>query len=625
LRNPSTPARSRRTLLNVGTLESRCVPAGNVVASLSGAGLLGLVGDSHDNGIILTVSAADVTVTPEATTTVTFGGVTGAAGVAVVIPGVVRSLSADLSDGFDILAIDGTADFILTGAAVINLGGGSNVLDLSTTGKLSIGKGLTVKAGDGEDLVNVRGGPGEGSQISGAARFDMGVGGAALTLGGDGTTYQELNVTGNLAFTSLAANANVIEAEYLTVGGATSVGVVGLQGVTASFANSTLHGISGTGGVCTISLDTSTVTGAVSTTSAFGGLVAAVASVVTGNVTTSGALSCTDGSVKGNISAGFVSLDGVSVVGKISIRAPGIGIGAPGFLIGGGSVTGNITVAGDTVLAVLGGGAAVTGNITFTAKTASIFFTDAAVAGNVKVNSKLTSSFSSSGVFSARNLSVSSGLQTQFYIDGASMRLDGALKVTAGIAGDIVIGNAEVTGDVTLKGCASLKAASLKADRNMTVDMTVDISAGGIGSALVLVSVGIGGDFRMTGGAERDLVLLHGVNVAGKTTIDTGAGSDQVHLLPIFDNGVIVVPAPVFAKAFTADLGDGDDVMFLEAQFNSRAIIKAGAGNDGMGQLGLSTFAPGSVFDGGSGFNQYTEDGVAQPNVTLLGWTGVAI
>jgi large repetitive protein len=625
LRITSTPARSRRTLLNLGTLESRCVPAGNVVASLSGAGLLSLVGDSQNNGIILKVTDADVTVTPEATTTVTVGGVTGAAGVAVVIPGVARSLSASMSDGFDILAIDGAADFILTGAAAINLGGGSNVLDLSTTGKLSLGKGLAVKAGDGEDLVNVRGGPGEGSQINGTARFDMGVGGAVLTLGGDGTAYQELNVTGKLAFTSLAAEGNVIEAEYLTVGGGTSVGVVGLQDVTASFANSTLHGISGTGGVCTISLNTSTVTGAVSTTSAFGGLVASMGSVVTGNVTTGGALYCTGGSVKGNISAGFVSLDEVSVVGKISIRTPGIGIGAPGFLIGGGSVTGNITVAGDTVIAVLGGGAAVTGNITATARTTSINFTDAAVTGDVKVNSKLTSSFSSSGVFSARNVSVSSGIQTEFYIDGASMRLDGALKVTAGIAGEIVINNSEVTGDITLKGCASLKAALLKANRNMTVDMTVDTSAAGLGSVLALVLADIGGDFKMTGGAEPDLVLLHGVNVAGKTTINTGAGLDRLHLVPIFDHGVIVVPAPVFAKAFTADLGDGDDEIVLAAQLNAKATVAAGAGNDSMGQLGLATFAPGSVLDGGSGFNQYTEDGVAQPNVTLLNWAGVAI
>ncbi len=327
MRFRSTPTTARRTRLALTPLEARDVPAGLVTATLSGAGLLSLVGDAQANDItILVTGGANPTVT------LTAGGSTAInaamPGVTVVLPGAIKSLSAKMGDGNDSLAIDGAAAFALTGAATIDLGGGTNTLTLSTTDKIDLGK-LTVTGGDGNDTVTVRGGVGKGSQILGAAQFNLGVGAANVTLGGNGVAFGDLNVKGALGVTADGGtNGVVVSGDHVTVGGATSLKTKGYQATASlAFTDSTLHAVSATGYVATIGLANSTVTGNVSAAGGFAGGVTIANKPVTGNVSATGgfqtAVSITAATVTGNVTAnsGFatqVTLGTTAITGNVT-------------------------------------------------------------------------------------------------------------------------------------------------------------------------------------------------------------------------------------------------------------------------------------------------------------------
>jgi hypothetical protein len=168
---PARPVRSRRSVLSLQPLEGRLTPAGNIVASVSPLGLLLMTGDVDANDVTLTVTPTNVTLTGNAGTTVN-----GSATPAVL--GLVKSIKTDLKGGNDTLSIDGTASFSVAGAVAITLGDGDNTLNLVTTGKIDLGA-LTVKAGDGSDIVNIQGGAGLGSQVKGAASFNYANGGSS--------------------------------------------------------------------------------------------------------------------------------------------------------------------------------------------------------------------------------------------------------------------------------------------------------------------------------------------------------------------------------------------------------------------------------------------------------------
>src|SRR5262249_29851946 len=147
-------------------LETRDTPAGTVTASLSATGVLTLTGDEFDNAIQIQVTASGATVT----------GISGTkVNVVDSLDGTVRSINATMKDGDDLITIDGSTDFVLTGTAAFNLGDGDNDLSLVTSGLISLG-GLKVTAGDGQDLVNVIGGVGALSQITGPATISVGIG-----------------------------------------------------------------------------------------------------------------------------------------------------------------------------------------------------------------------------------------------------------------------------------------------------------------------------------------------------------------------------------------------------------------------------------------------------------------
>ncbi len=169
-------SKARSGHLRLQTLEPRDVPSGNVDAAIVG-GVLTLTGDNRDNVVSIEITATNVIVTPDATTSVN-GGVPGAP---APIPTVPTSLKATFGDGADQLSIKNNADFVLLKGAAVDLGAGIDLLDLTTTAKIQLGS-LSVTAADGTDTVHVVAGAGTGSTVTGKTSFNFGNGSSTTTL-----------------------------------------------------------------------------------------------------------------------------------------------------------------------------------------------------------------------------------------------------------------------------------------------------------------------------------------------------------------------------------------------------------------------------------------------------------
>lgn len=158
------PPRTRRAPLVLQQLESRVNPNGTVTASLAGATLT-LTGDDDDNVVQLVQTPGNIEVLGLSNTTIVggpnFAGVT--------------SIRAEFADGDDVLSIDATNDFVLSGAASLDLGDGDNFVGLNTSGKIGFAN-LAITAGDGQDDVSVTGGFDKGSQVTGNMSISLGVG-----------------------------------------------------------------------------------------------------------------------------------------------------------------------------------------------------------------------------------------------------------------------------------------------------------------------------------------------------------------------------------------------------------------------------------------------------------------
>jgi hypothetical protein len=360
-----TKRNTRRSNLNVESLEGREVPAGLLTASVSSAGVLSITGDEMDNVVTIKVNGNDVVLTPNATTSI--NGQT--MGMAQTITGAATSLKADLKGGDDVLKIDTMSNFVLPKGANINLGNGDNTLTLATTEKVDLGS-LAVKGGDGKDTVAVFGGAGKGSIIHGNAMFDFGAGSSDTTLAEttySGTAGISMKAgTGGLAIVN-ASNLTVAKTfsaamsndlAMLTVTGGT------YGGMAVSKSPQTLLDLGGT-----------TVNGNVSATSPFFAQLHANGTKVTGNVTLTGnyaAISEWKGvdTVGGNIkeTASYTSLE--------------TGAAAADSL----TVTGNVTLAGSP-----------TGSSTFTQKNGDFH------AANVSMTGVLAQLDSQAGSFHVKN------------------------------------------------------------------------------------------------------------------------------------------------------------------------------------------------------------------------------
>ncbi len=185
---------------SVEILEDRIAPAGIVTVSFIG-GSLHVDGDAADN--VVSVSQAgpnELSFTPDATTQVKFGAITGAAGAVVNVPGhITTSLVSNLLGGNDSLSLtgltvpgslfftDATGNGTLNlsnvkvgGSVIAKTGAGNDALNLSGA-YVHIGGSLSADLGDGVNSVNTTAAT---LTVGGMVNYVGGVGADTLTLGG---------------------------------------------------------------------------------------------------------------------------------------------------------------------------------------------------------------------------------------------------------------------------------------------------------------------------------------------------------------------------------------------------------------------------------------------------------
>jgi hypothetical protein len=548
-------------------LEGRDVPAGNVTASLLG-GRLTITGDDRDNTLTLLVTPAAVTVTPDATTSVN----RQAPGTPAVLPGPATSLAANLHGGADRLSIDPGSDFVLAGAAAVNLGDGDNTLTLSTGGRITLGS-LAVTSGPGSNFVRLfTGGAGMGT-VTGPALFSFGSGGAnGINL----TNTNFLGAAGVRVAVGSGGSINELTADNVTVartlsvnvGRATGGGGSGTQG----FHNATLGGLIVTGAGPNISLNSSTINGNLSAIGEFTAAVSTFAGLtVTHNV-----------SVSGGQSGSFQATGTATINGNLSVTG---GQDATA-LVGSSSFTPVETFAARNV-SVSGGQRSI-----FHASSFSGTSFSATINGNLSVTSRQSPSvsFQTNALSEVRgNVAVRGGrLETSFYTDG----------------------NFRADRNVTVSGAPDSSLTSVTIGGRPTVPVVIrgnlTESSGNGHLFLGLVNVTVGGATRVTGGAAADFLGVNGTTFQGAFTANTGAGDDTFNIAQ-----QTFMPAPV--------------------TFGGRAVINAGPGNDtlrlgvaGVPNLRADFSVPTSRLNGGTGFNTFfrsTAQFTGLTDADFVNWT----
>src|SRR5262249_1043819 len=159
------------------------------------------------------------------------------------LPGAATSLAANLAGGDDSLDIDPNSDFVLTGAAAINLGDGTNTLNLTTSEHVTLGS-LVVTSGPGSNSVIVSPGAGPGP-VTGPPSVSFGAGGP------NGVALSNTNFRGatGVQITVGSGGSNGVTATDVTVARTLSVNVGRALGAPQTFSNDTLGGLALTGAV----------------------------------------------------------------------------------------------------------------------------------------------------------------------------------------------------------------------------------------------------------------------------------------------------------------------------------------------------------------------------------------
>jgi hypothetical protein len=182
---------NRQRKLRLEFLESRAMLAGNVSVSVSGGNLV-IRGDNADNGVLIQQIDADsyavtgISVGTE--TTITDGGANvsgGGANGTAIADGVTGDVNIDLRGGDDILGVGNDVDALVALALEFNP---ELVLDVgdavSLEGTLSVNDDLTIRTGDGEDLIGVIANVDDVADID-SGRHDDGLGVINSTIGND--------------------------------------------------------------------------------------------------------------------------------------------------------------------------------------------------------------------------------------------------------------------------------------------------------------------------------------------------------------------------------------------------------------------------------------------------------
>lgn len=470
-------ARRRCCPLHLEPLEGREVPAGAITASIS-HGKLTITGDDQADGLTLRVTPISVLLTPDGSTSV--NGLPPE--TALVLPGTVTSLSAHLAGGDDSLSIDPASDFILTGAAAIDLGDGTmNTLNLTTTGHITLGS-LAVTSGGASNTVTVSAGAGLGT-VNGPASVSFGAGGA------NPVTLNEMKFLGatGLKVAVGKGGGNAVQATNVTVAKALSIDTGNAPGAVQTFTGCSLGGLSLTGAAPYFNLDSSTVNGDVSDHATFACLGGLNDAAVTGDVT---------------ITAGF---EGALVTsGDCSARNVSIS----------GGIVGVVQVTGTS--ATISGGLSVTGGVATVVSFATTGLSE--VKGNVAVRGGgILTSLQTTGRFKAdRNVTVISG--------------NGPTGVTLGDPTAAVA----ILGNLTIKASGGPATVGLT---DLTIGKAARITTGGAADTLTIDGSTFQGAFTADLGGGDDTMaiaqqtgLTAPVTFTGKTMITAGSGNDTLRL-----------------------------------------------------------------------------------------------
>ena len=670
--------------LALESLESREVPAGTITASLIG-GVLTMNGDDFGNEVTLHVTATQVTLTPDATTTIDSLGdpASPVPGDPVTLTGRTAAVTAFLRDGDDSVRINPSADFIVPGVVLFDLGDGDNTLELeqnpATEELLSIGT-LLVRAGDGFDTVAIHGGirgtfedPG-GPQFSHiqAINMQLGDGGSDTTLG-EGFLGRLPN-----GVTIIAGDGrDEVHFRQASLGNLAIAGGPGLLRV------------DGMGGGLALNLSAAEVEfdwlGG-----SFGGFpTAAFPVTITGS--SRAAVTVHEAGVFAPMTVQALRRDGVATV---DVVGPGLQLlpspptasltvrsaGSASLIVRPGSeffINGRVSVAaghGDAEFRLDGGRAVVNGpmSVSSTGGNARIVQTGSSQLGlhrfehpdfgpfgplpNLAVTAFKDAELNLAGGTAefGGSLTVSGQTAGRLTQTGATATVTGSLRVAGGAAEAVLDvgggswiakGTTTVTspgravldltptttgrleGNVLVQGGSGFDEISASAPTEFMKNLTVSLGAGG-GRVDLAPGTTVGGSLTVTGGTGADEVSLRGVDVTGATRIVTGGGTDTLTV----DLGA------TFDATFFADLGGGADTINIAqglgtpgpVTFTGKATILGGTGGDilRLGQTGAdpnrrAVFGTaGSVIDGGAGVNLFDdEQAVFSGPVSIVHWT----
>lgn len=472
-------AKLRRSKLNLESLEGREVPA-SVVTVTNAGGLLSLIGNDEGSGVRLKVEAAQVTVTPDATTDVGGGN-----GVAQVFAGTATSLVADMKGGDDAIDIDPASAFILTGAATFKMGDGNSFIFMNTTAKIDLGS-LSVTTGDGFDSLSIAGGVGLGSKVSGNATFDFKNGPADVNFAdidfpGAGGVKVKVATKGGSASVNLS---NVDVAKTLDI-----VSGDGVFGGSAAI-DSALGGVKIKGTFAGIFLDNTTVNGKVDLSSP-----TYIASLGLNDSTITGDTKLTAFLVS------YLQSDGISKTGKVSISGNyAAQLGAFGTSL---KIDGDLSVHGKTIT-----------DVQFDTTALSEVTGKVAIKGGGLIGAQIAA--------------------TSFFKVGKDLSVD-----MEGPGGGVILGDGTdvvtIGGNLKIKGSGGdsfIQLTSVSVAKNTSIKL-------GAGADVVLIgeeSV-FAGKFDADLGAGDDVLLVGvalgataPVTFTGKATIKMGDGNDTLEL-----------------------------------------------------------------------------------------------
>ncbi len=169
--------RIRSARLVVETLESRCTPAGNVAAVLSGTTLV-ITGDAHANEIQVENGPSGSVLVSGLSGTL----INGAAGQ--TFSGV-NSLRIQMNQGSDAVYLGGIPfGLSIAGSLTVDLGAGDDQLTIYNT---SVGGSTRILAGAGDDVVAING----DNTFNGSVLVDLAQGGDNFATANPGNTFNK--------------------------------------------------------------------------------------------------------------------------------------------------------------------------------------------------------------------------------------------------------------------------------------------------------------------------------------------------------------------------------------------------------------------------------------------------